>query len=240
MSTNLCDGPGCQLQASASSVVVDGPGGNLTLVAGGPAVHTGTTVAQVPTDRLGVPRPQGSAVDIGAYEWTGTAPPTEPPPIQPPSGADTTPPQVTLVSPLAGAQVSGVVTLDATATDNVAVVGLQYQLDGANLGGEQAQAPYQQAWDTSTTTPGPHTLTVSVRDAAWNYSTSAPVSVTVGAPVTPPVAGGRSRWRVSGSRTRGESWRSPVYRNRRRAADDQHCRLSNLLEPQISRLQVSV
>ena len=189
MSTNLCDGPGCQLQASASSVVVDGPGGNLTLVAGGPAVGTGTTVAQVPTDRLGVPRPQGSAVDIGAYEWTGTAPPTEPPPIQPPSGADTTPPQVTLVSPLAGAQVSGVVTLDASATDDTGVVGLQYQLDGANLGGEQAQAPYQQAWDTSTTSPGPHTLTVSVRDAASNYSTSAPVTVTVGAPVTPPVAG---------------------------------------------------
>ena len=85
--------------------------------------------------------------------------------------------------------VSGMVTLDATATDNVAVVGLQYQLDGANLGGEQAQAPYQQAWDTSTTAPGPHTLTVSVRDAAGNYSTSAPVTVTVGAPVTPTVAG---------------------------------------------------
>ena len=81
------------------------------------------------------------------------------------------------------------ITLDATATDNVAVVGLQYQMDGANLGGEQAQAPYQQAWDTSTTSPGPHTLTVSVRDAAGNYSTSAPVTVTVTSAPEPPIAG---------------------------------------------------
>ena len=145
------------------SVVVDGAGGNLTLVPGGPAVNVGTTTsAQVPTDRLGVPRPHGSGTDIGAYEWTGTAPPIDPPPgaIRPPSGADTTAPTVVLTSPSAG-PVSGTVTLDATATDNVGVVGLQYFLDGVGLGGEQSQAPYKQDWDTSTATPGPHTLSVS-------------------------------------------------------------------------------
>lgn len=185
MASNLCDGPGCQLQvASYASVVVDGPGGNLTLVPGGPAANAGTPLAQVPTDRLGVTRPQGSGVDIGAYEYTTQAPPIDPPP----SGADTTKPQVTLTSPVAG-PVSGVVTLDATATDNVGVVGLQYHLDGTHLGGEQSQAPYQQAWDTATATPGPHTLSVSVRDASGNFGQSAPVSVTVVATTPAPPAG---------------------------------------------------
>ena len=105
MSTNLCDGPGCQIQvASQSAVVVDGPGGNLRLVPGGPAVNAGTPVAQVPTDRLGVPRPQGAAVDIGAYEYTTGAPPIDPPlgAIRPPSGADTTAPTVVLLAPWQG------------------------------------------------------------------------------------------------------------------------------------------
>ena len=69
-----------------------------------------------------------------------------------------------------------------------AVVGLQYKLDEANLGGEQSQAPYKQDWDTTTATPGPHTLTVHVRDASGNLGQSAPVRVTVTQP-TPPGAG---------------------------------------------------
>ena len=36
---------------------------------GSAAIDKGTTIAQVPTDKLGTPRPQGSAYDIGAYEF---------------------------------------------------------------------------------------------------------------------------------------------------------------------------
>src|SRR4029077_8459691 len=46
---------------------------------------------------------------------------------------DTVPPTVSLNSPADGATVSGSVTVAATASDNVGVVGVQFKLDGANL-----------------------------------------------------------------------------------------------------------
>ena len=37
---------------------------------------------------------------------------------------------------------SGTVTVTATASDNVGVVGVQFRLDGADLGAEDTAAPY--------------------------------------------------------------------------------------------------
>jgi hypothetical protein len=92
---------------------------------------------------------------------------------------DTTPPSVSITSPTAGATVSGTVNVTANATDNVGVVGVQFKLDGANLGAEVTTAPYQMAWDTTTTTNGSHVLSAVARDAAGNMGTAAAVSVTV-------------------------------------------------------------
>ncbi|HXG22698.1 MAG TPA: Ig-like domain-containing protein, partial [Methylomirabilota bacterium] len=56
---------------------------------------------------------------------------------------DTQPPVVSLTAPANGATVSGsAVTVSATASDNVGVVGVQFRLDGANLGSEDTSAPY--------------------------------------------------------------------------------------------------
>jgi parallel beta-helix repeat protein len=53
---------------------VDGPGGNFTLSADSPAINAGATLTEVPDDFARVPRPQGSAFDIGAFEFvTGNA-----------------------------------------------------------------------------------------------------------------------------------------------------------------------
>ena len=71
------------------------------------------------------------------------------------------------------------VTVSATAGDNVGVVGVQFKLDGANLGAEDTTAPYAVTWNTTTATNGGHTLTAVARDAAGNTTTSAPVTVTV-------------------------------------------------------------
>src|SRR5258708_18493752 len=54
---------------------------------------------------------------------------------------DTTPPTVSITSPSSGATVSGTITVTANASDNVGVAGVQFKLDGANLGAEDTTAP---------------------------------------------------------------------------------------------------
>src|SRR4030095_8419454 len=55
---------------------------------------------------------------------------------------DTTPPTVSVSAPAAGVTVSGTVSVSANASDNVGVVGVQFLLDGANLGAAVTVAPY--------------------------------------------------------------------------------------------------
>lgn len=93
--------------------------------------------------------------------------------------ADTTPPTISLTSPSAGSTVSGTVTVSATASDNVGVVGVQFKLDGANLGIEDTTSPYSVSWDTTTTTNGSHSLTAVARDAAGNNAIATNVTITV-------------------------------------------------------------
>jgi hypothetical protein len=111
---------------------------------------------------------------------------------------DTQAPTASVTSPTSGATVSGNVTVQANASDNVAVAGVQFLLDGANLGLEDTTAPYSITWDSSTASPGTHTLSARARDAAGNLGTAQNVSVTVAPPpdtqspsvsVTSPAAG---------------------------------------------------
>jgi Bacterial Ig domain len=106
--------------------------------------------------------------------------------VPPPPPADTTPPAVSITSPSNGATISGTVTVTASASDNVGVAGVQFQLDGVNSGAEDTTAPYSISFDTTTTSNGSHTITAVARDAAGNRSTSAPVTVTVANNAPPP------------------------------------------------------
>src|SRR2546430_10563056 len=101
---------------------------------------------------------------------------------------DTVPPAVSLTNPADGSTVSATIAVSAMASDNVGVVGVQFQLDGANLGAEVTVAPYSTSLNTTTVTDGTHTLTAVARDAAGNPTTSAAVSVTVGNNATPTVS----------------------------------------------------
>src|SRR6058998_2120334 len=91
---------------------------------------------------------------------------------------DTTAPTVSMTAPSSGATVSGTMTVTASASDNVGVVGVQFKLDGANLGAEITVAPYSISWNTTTSSNGTHNLTTVARDAAGNQAISAPVLVT--------------------------------------------------------------
>ena len=91
---------------------------------------------------------------------------------------DKTPPVIAITSPLSGAAVRGTIAVNADATDNVGVVGVQFKLDGANLGTEVTSSPYSVSWNTATASGGSHTLSAVARDAAGNTATST-VTVTV-------------------------------------------------------------
>ncbi|HEY7655679.1 MAG TPA: Ig-like domain-containing protein [Burkholderiales bacterium] len=92
--------------------------------------------------------------------------------------ADAAPPMVSISSPANGATVSGTITVNASASDNVGVVGVEFFLDGVR-GGDDTTAPYSVPWDTTGTANGQHTLTAVARDAAGNRTTSAAVTVNV-------------------------------------------------------------
>ena len=90
-----------------------------------------------------------------------------------------TPPTVAVTEPAAGANISGTATLAATASDNVGVLGVQFKVDGTDVGIEDTTAPYSVSWDSTTGSSGAHSITAVARDAAGNATTSAPVSVAV-------------------------------------------------------------
>jgi chitodextrinase len=88
-----------------------------------------------------------------------------------PPAPDQTPPTISLTSPTT-TTVAGTVAVAATATDNVAVIGVQFKLDGTNLEAEDTTAPYSISWNTTGVGDGPHTLTAEARDAAGNVGSS--------------------------------------------------------------------
>ena len=93
--------------------------------------------------------------------------------------SDTTPPTIALTAPAASSTVASTVAVSGSATDNVGVAGVQFRLDGVNLGAEVATPPYTVTWNTTTAPDGVHVLTAVARDAAGNKTTSAGVTVTV-------------------------------------------------------------
>ncbi|HEY6504384.1 MAG TPA: Ig-like domain-containing protein [Chitinophagaceae bacterium] len=112
------------------------------------------------------------------------------------NNGDIVPPTVSITSPGAG-NVSATISVDAAAADNIGVSGVQFLLDGVNLGAEDVTAPYTVSWNTTTTTNGNHSLTARARDAAGNTTTSAAITVNVSNPditfpavsITSPAAG---------------------------------------------------
>lgn len=108
------------------------------------------------------------------------------PPDSPPAPPDTTAPSIFVYAPGNGATVSGVRQISASSADNVAVSGVQFKLDGLDLGAQDRSAPFTMSWDTATVGSGIHILTAEARDTAGNSATSAPVTVTVSNGPPPP------------------------------------------------------
>lgn len=95
------------------------------------------------------------------------------------AGGGGTPPTVAMTSPASGALLSGAVPLSATASDPIAVSGVQFLLDGATLGAEVTSSPYSISWDTTTATTGVHTLVARATNIGGLSTNSSALSVTV-------------------------------------------------------------
>ena len=94
-------------------------------------------------------------------------------------GPDPTAPNVSITAPTGGAVVSGNRTITADATDDVAVTGVQFYVDGIAQGPEDTAAPYAAQWDTRQIGNGAHTLTARARDGDGHTTLSPAVEVTV-------------------------------------------------------------
>jgi len=92
--------------------------------------------------------------------------------------ADTVGPTVNLTAPAPG-NVSGNVTVSATASDNVGVAGVKFFDGVTQIGSEVTSAPYQVAWNTTAVANGSHSLTALARDGSGNSSSSPAVVVNV-------------------------------------------------------------
>ena len=99
---------------------------------------------------------------------------------------DTTAPQVTLTAPADSITVSGAVSLQASASDNVGVTSVSFAVDGVTVC-SAASSPYTCSWNTGGYSNASHPVTATARDAAGNSSASSvTVLVSNAADVTPP------------------------------------------------------
>jgi len=99
--------------------------------------------------------------------------------------SDTTPPNATISQPTAGATVSGITTLAATATDNVLVKNVQFYIDGVSFGSFLTTPPYTTTWNTTSVPNGTHTIMAKASDSSGNTASSS-IQVTVGNAVPSP------------------------------------------------------
>jgi hypothetical protein len=92
---------------------------------------------------------------------------------------DTTSPIVSIQSPGDAQNITGIISVFVSATDNVGVTSVQVLVDGAAFGSPLTVSPYTTFLDTANLTPGPHTISATAVDSAGNVGTSTSIGATV-------------------------------------------------------------
>jgi len=165
------------------------------LSAGSIGIEHGTTTANVSvsipsTDQLGVTRT--AIPDIGAYEYFSS---------------DSSAPTVSLTLPDDGVTIYGnAIGITATASDDTAIAGVRFYVNGVGVGSEDTSSPYSIVWNSlSATTSGTKMVRAVARDTSNNYSTSSPRTVTLANQPSP-----SSLSYASATTTAALSWTTPV------------------------------
>ncbi|MGG7056653.1 Ig-like domain-containing protein, partial [Nitrosomonas sp. ANs5] len=96
---------------------------------------------------------------------------------------DTEPPRVSILEPLSGATVSGLVPVDIEATDNVGVVRTELWVNHTSVAVDTSE-PFAFSWDSNGTPNGKANLVVRAFDAAGNSAASNIAEVNVENPIS--------------------------------------------------------
>ncbi len=91
---------------------------------------------------------------------------------------DTTAPAAAIQAPLGSSSVSGLVAVDATASDNVGVTRVELRVNGTTVASDST-APYGFSWNSASVPNGMANLVAVAYDAAGNAGQSATVAVNV-------------------------------------------------------------
>lgn len=106
------------------------------------------------------------------------------------TATDTQAPSAAITSPAGGSTVSGLVAIDASASDNVGISRVELRVNGSTVASDNA-APYQFSWNSASVANGQVSLQAYAFDAAGNSAGSTVVKVNVAngvvADTTPPV-----------------------------------------------------
>jgi subtilisin family serine protease len=91
---------------------------------------------------------------------------------------DTSPPTASIVNPLGGSTVKGLVSVDVNAADDVGVAKVELRVNGVSYATDTV-GPFSFSWNSSAIPDGLATLTAIAYDSAGNTGTSASISVNV-------------------------------------------------------------
>lgn len=119
-----------------------------------------------------LPRDMYYDIDDIAVSTTGYIGPLSP-------TIDTQAPTVSITAPTGNQSVSGNISVMASSSDDVGTVGVQFKIDGNDIGTEDASSPYSVNLDTTEYSDGAHSLTAVARDAAGNERFSTPVAINI-------------------------------------------------------------
>ena len=118
--------------------------------------------------------------------------------VQGAGGGDVVAPIAALTAPTQGTlNLTGTVNITATATDNVGVTLVEFEVDGEPVGSDATELYAATLSATTTHTTGAHTFRARARDAAGNFSPWSSASVTFGGNVNVPAGFTRTTF-VSG------------------------------------------
>lgn len=91
---------------------------------------------------------------------------------------DTTPPTVSIQSPVSGSIIGELVTIKVSTDDNDGILKVEFFIDNKNVLTDK-ESPYEYEWDTTKETDGDHTIKVTSYDLSENMTESQPISVKI-------------------------------------------------------------